>query len=40
MELRDPVFYDFGLSAIEDRDDMPVYVEYRVKNLPEIFTND
>ena len=40
MELRRPVFIDFGFSTIEDRDEMPVYVEYRVKNLPEIFSNN
>lgn len=33
-------FYDFGFSTIVTREDMPVYVEYRVKNLPEIFKAD
>ena len=40
MELRRPVFLDFGFSTIEDRDDIPVYVEYRVKNLPDIFSEN
>ena len=30
-------FHDFGFSTQETRDDMPLYVEYSVKNLPEIF---
>lgn len=30
-------FYSFGIATIEYRGDFPVYVEYRVKNLPEIF---
>ena len=30
-------FYDFGFTTVEERDGMPVYVEYRIKNLPEIF---
>jgi len=33
-------FYDFGFSTIVTREDMPVYIEYRVKNLPEIFKAD
>ena len=40
MELRNPCFYDFGFSTIETQEDMPVYVEYRVKNLPEIFSGN
>jgi hypothetical protein len=31
-------FYDFGFSAVKTVDDFPVYVEYRVKNLPKIFS--
>ena len=27
----------FGFATVENRDDMPVYVEYRVKNLPALF---
>ena len=30
-------FYDFGFTTVETVDDFPVYVEYRIKNLPEIF---
>ncbi len=30
-------FYDFGFTTVEERDGMPVYVEYWIKNLPEIF---
>lgn len=30
-------FYDFGFTTVETVDEFPVYVEYRVKNLPEIF---
>jgi len=30
-------FYDFGFTTVEDKDDMPVYVEYRIKNLSKIF---
>jgi len=31
-------FYDFGFTTVEMVDDYPVYVEYRIKNLPEIFS--
>jgi len=31
-------FYDFGFTTVETVDDFPVYVEYRIKNLPEIFS--
>ena len=37
IDLMETTFYDFGFAAIESREDMPVYVEYKVKNLPEIF---
>ena len=30
-------YYDFGFGKLEERDDLYVYVEYRIKNLPEIF---
>ena len=30
-------FYDFGFGKMEEHDDLSVYVEYRIKNLPEIF---
>jgi hypothetical protein len=32
-------FYDFGFTTVETVDDYPVYVEYRVNNLPEIFSD-
>ena len=38
VKLQDEHFYDFGFSNIETRDDYLVYVEYRIKNLPEIFS--
>jgi len=31
-------FYDFGFTTVETVDDFPVYVEYRITNLPEIFS--
>lgn len=37
VSLDEAVFYDFGFSTVETVDDFPVYVEYRIKNLPEIF---
>ncbi len=37
VDLNSASFYDFGLSTVETVNDFPVYVEYRVKNLPEIF---
>jgi len=37
VNLNNASFYDFGLSTVETVDDFSVYVEYRVKNLPEIF---
>ena len=40
MELRNPGFYEFGFANIETREDMPVYVEYRITNLPEIFSEN
>jgi len=30
-------YYDSGFGKLEERDDLYVYVEYRIKNLPEIF---
>lgn len=30
-------FYDFGFGKLEERNDLYVYVEYRIRNLPEIF---
>lgn len=37
ISMEDARFYDFGFSTLETRDDFRFYVEYRVKNLPEIF---
>lgn len=37
VELRHAVFYDFGFSTIPISGDYPIYYEYRVINLPEIF---
>lgn len=33
-------FFDIGFFNIEPREDFRVYVEYRIKNLPEIFRNN
>ncbi|MCJ7580082.1 MAG: 6-bladed beta-propeller [Candidatus Aminicenantes bacterium] len=33
-------FYDFGFGKLEERNDLYIYVEYRIKNLPEIFINN
>jgi hypothetical protein len=30
-------FYKFGFATVETKEDMPLYVEYRVTNLPDIF---
>jgi hypothetical protein len=37
IDLDRAVFYDFGFATVETVDDFPAYVEYRIKNLPEIF---
>ena len=37
LEFRHAVFYDFGFSTIPISGDYPIYYEYRVTNLPEIF---
>lgn len=29
--------YAFGLTIAAMREDIPVYVEYKIKNLPELF---
>ena len=39
LVLRFAVFYDFGFSNMEYQEDFPVYCEYSIKNLPEIFNN-
>ena len=33
-------FYDFGFGKLEERDDLSIYVEYKIKNLPEIFRDN
>ncbi|MGB2906371.1 MAG: hypothetical protein WBB73_04680 [Candidatus Aminicenantaceae bacterium] len=33
-------FYGFGFTNIETRDDLSVYIEYRIRNLPKIFSAD
>jgi hypothetical protein len=38
INLDKAVFYDFGFATVETVDDFPVYIEYRIKNLPEIFS--
>jgi hypothetical protein len=40
ISMEDARFYNFGFSTLENRDDLRFYVEYKVKNLPEIFTPD
>ncbi|MGD8536450.1 MAG: 6-bladed beta-propeller [Candidatus Aminicenantes bacterium] len=37
ISLEHAKFYDFGLALREEKEDRDIYVEYRVKNLPEIF---
>jgi hypothetical protein len=37
ISLEHAEFSDFGLALREEKEDRDVYVEYRVKNLPEIF---
>lgn len=36
INLDRSVFYYFGFTTVETVNDFPVYVEYRIKNLPEI----
>ena len=38
FEMNHSVFYDFGFSNIETRGDYPIYVEYRITNVTEIFS--
>jgi hypothetical protein len=38
ISMDDAIFYDFGFSTLENRDDFRFYAEYKVKNLPEIFS--
>jgi len=37
VSLEHAKFYDFGFALREEKEDRDIYVEYRVKNLPEIF---
>ena len=37
ISMEEAHFYNFGFSTLEIRDDFRFYVEYRIKNLPEIF---
>lgn len=37
MSLEQVQFFDQGFATQETRDDYPVYVEYRITNLPDIF---
>jgi len=39
LALRFAAFYDFGFSNMEYQEDFPVYCEYRINNLPEIFND-
>jgi hypothetical protein len=32
------IFYDFGFATQTTRDEFPVYCEFRIMNIPEIFT--
>ena len=37
ISLEKAVFHDAGFSLVEEKDDLFVYADYRIKNLPEIF---
>ena len=37
ISLEEAHFYNFGFSTLENRNDFRFYVEYRIKNLPDIF---
>ena len=37
VSLEHSKFYDFGFALREEKEDRDIYMEYRVKNLPEIF---
>jgi hypothetical protein len=37
IELRNPFFHRTGMAGVLYGEDSTVYVEYRIKNLPEIF---
>jgi hypothetical protein len=38
IAMEDARFYNFGFSTLQSRDEFSLYVEYKVKNLPEIFS--
>lgn len=38
ISMEEARFYDFGFSTLETRDDFRFYVEYKIRNLPEIFS--
>jgi hypothetical protein len=38
VSLKHATFYDFGFALREEKEDRDIYVEYKVKNLPEKFT--
>jgi hypothetical protein len=37
ISLEKAVFYDAGFALVEEKGDLLVYADYRIKNLPEIF---
>ena len=37
ISMEEARFYSFGFSTLETKDDFRFYVEYKIKNLPEIF---
>jgi len=37
ISLENAVFHDRGFSLVEEKEDLFVYADYRIKNLPEIF---
>jgi hypothetical protein len=39
ISMEEAIFYDFGFSTLESRDEFSFYVEYKVKNLLEIFSS-
>jgi hypothetical protein len=37
ISLENAVFHDAGFSLVEEKDDLLVYADYKIRNLPEIF---
>jgi len=37
ISLEKAIFHDRGFSLVEEKDDLLVYADYRIKNIPEIF---